>query len=48
MVSASAICEDQEQINRAIEALSRVATGLAMEGQSIQISAVSYDPEEGE
>lgn len=46
MVTASAVCETPEAATRAVEALARVAAGLALEGQMIAVNAMPYDPEE--
>jgi hypothetical protein len=45
-IQASALCEAQTDVARAVEALSRAAAGLCMDGISVQISAIPYDPDE--
>jgi hypothetical protein len=45
-ISATVQCETEEQAVKAMEALSRVATGLALDGQTMQITAAAYDPDE--
>jgi hypothetical protein len=42
-VTTSVVCETEEQAVRAMEKLSRVALGLAFDGQSMSINATPYE-----
>lgn len=46
MVGASITCESEVDAARAVEALSRVTVGLAMEGLSVSVNVVPIDEDD--
>ena len=45
-VNLTVLPETESQASRVVEALARVATGLAFEGQTVSISITNFDPDE--
>lgn len=46
VVSATVTCQDETQVVRAAEALSRAMLGLALEGMSTTLTILKMEPEE--
>lgn len=46
VVSAAVVCASQQEALHTVEVLSRAATGLAFEGQSINITMITVDEDD--